>query len=71
MYGASGKPRQIGRVLGQSRQLWIWAGASKDLGVAFGDHAPTFVLECPCDHSRSAASAARADNLIDELDKLV
>jgi hypothetical protein len=70
--GASGKlRRQANYVLGQTRKLWIWAGASEDIGVAFGDHAATFALECLCDHSRTAASSARNDGLIDEFDKVV
>ncbi|HSZ69486.1 MAG TPA: hypothetical protein VK756_03905 [Solirubrobacteraceae bacterium] len=59
------------RMLGQSRKLGIRAGARQDLGVARGYRAAPFALERPREDSRSAASHARIDEAIYELDEVV
>src|ERR1039457_1212649 len=69
---ASGKLRgQADGVLGEPGKLRIRPGAGKDLGIACRDHAPALALERPGDDCRPAAPGAGADDLVNELDKLV
>lgn len=63
--------RQTRRMLGEPRQLWIRTGAGKDPGIAFSAGAPALALERTGDDHRPAARAARVDDPVDEVDKLL
>lgn len=58
-------------MLGQSRKLRIRTGAGKDLGIARGDQVPALALERSGNDCRPTASGAGADDLVNEVDKLV
>jgi hypothetical protein len=58
-------------MLGKPGELWILAGAGKDLGVARGHHTSTLALECSRDDGCTTASRARVDDFVDEVDQLV
>jgi hypothetical protein len=58
-------------VLGQSHQLWIWAGAGQDLGVASRNCTPALALKRSGDDCRPAASETGINDPIDELDEIV
>jgi len=62
---------QAGRVLSEPRELGVWTGAGKDLGIAFGEGAPALALERTGNDCRPAASSAGVDDLIDEVDEIV
>jgi hypothetical protein len=51
-------------------KLWIRTRASKYLCVPRGDHAPALTLKRPTHDCRAATSAARVDNLVNEVNKL-
>lgn len=63
--------RQAGRVLSQSRKLWVRAGAGENPGIAFGEGVPTLALQRPGDDNRPAACGAGVDDLVNEVDQLV
>jgi hypothetical protein len=58
-------------VLSESPELGVWAHASKNLSISLGDNAPALALERSGDDCRSAASGARANDFVDEVDELV
>lgn len=58
-------------MLGQPRKLWIWAGASQDLGIACGEGAAAFAFECHSDDCRPAAPGTGVDDLVNEINQVV
>jgi hypothetical protein len=58
-------------VLGKPRELRVWTGAGKDLGIALGKGTPALSLERMGDDRRPAALGTGVDDPIDEVDKLV
>ncbi len=58
-------------MLGQPRKLGVGPGASENLGVARGNHAPAFALERMGDDSRAATSIARANDRVHKIHQLV
>jgi hypothetical protein len=58
-------------VLGKLGKVRIRSRASEDLCVAHREHAPALALERSADDRRPAATAARVDDLVDELDQLI
>jgi len=58
-------------VLGQPRKLWIRAGAGEDLGIACSHHAPPLAVQRPGNDCGTAATGARADDLVNEFDKVI
>jgi hypothetical protein len=70
--GASIKLRaEASSVFGEPVKLWIRAGTGKDLGITHGDHSPAFTLKSPGYDGRAAASGARVDDLVNEVNELV
>ena len=58
-------------MLGKLGKLRIRTCASEDLCVPRGDHAPALALERPAHDRRAAASGARVDELVNEVNELV
>jgi hypothetical protein len=58
-------------MLGEPSKLGVGAGAGEDLCVTRGDHPPALPLESSGYDRRPAASGARVDDLVNEVNELV
>lgn len=58
-------------MLGKLGKLRIRACASKDLCVPRGDHAPALALKRHAHDCSAAASGARVDDLVNEVNELI
>ena len=63
--------RQAHRMLGESRELRVWAGAGEDPRIAFREVAPPLPLERPSNDSRPAAPPAGVDDPVNEINQLL
>lgn len=62
---------QARSVLSEPCERWVRTRAGKDPGIAFGEGATTLALKRTGNDYRPAASGARVDDLVHEVDEIV